>query len=72
MTLFNTDGNIKLSTLIKSGQINDSSIIQIFDNFGNFLTRGAWYSDSVLEYTERFGKATKPGTGRTVNFRLAY
>lgn len=70
MTLFN-ENNIRLSTLIKSGQINDSNIIQIFDRFGNFLVRGAWYEDSVLEYTERFGTARKPGTGLTINFRLA-
>lgn len=72
MTLFNTEGNIKLSTLLKSGQINDKSIITIYDHFGKYIARGAWYEDKVLEYSERYGKAYKSGTGRTVVFKLAY
>lgn len=61
---------IKLASLIQSEEINDKSQIAVYDKEGKFLARGAWYEDKILEFTERFGKAYKAGTGRTVTFRL--
>lgn len=67
----NTGRIVKLSSLIKSGDITDDSIIQIFDKAGTFVTRGNWYQDNVLDQAERWGRASKAGTGHTVKFQLA-
>ena len=60
----------KLSSLIQSGVITDSSVIAIFDAEGEFIAKGPWYTDKILDYCERWGRVSKPGTGRTVSFRL--
>ena len=66
----NTNKKVALGDLIKSEDVTDQTIIQVFDTEGKFLTKGNWYQDSVLEYSEAKGIASKPGTGLTVNFRL--
>ena len=66
----NTGRIVRLSSLIKSGDISDKSIIQIYDTEGKFITRGNWYQDNVLGWCDRFGKATKGGTGLTVKFQF--
>lgn len=70
MKAIGTGAIIKLSTLIKSTEINDKSLIAIYDRTGKYLVRGAWYEDKILEFTERFGQAYKAGTGRNVTFKL--
>lgn len=66
----NTGNAVTMGALIQSSDIGDKEIIQIFDKDGTFLTKGNWFQDNVLEYTQAMGIATKPGTGLTVNFRL--
>lgn len=66
----NTGSIIKLQTLIHSGEAEDKNIIQIFDESGVFVTKGNWFQDNILEYTEAKGIATKPGTGLTINFKM--
>ena len=39
----NTGRTVRLSSLIKSGDISDKNIIQIYDAEGKFITRGNWY-----------------------------
>lgn len=70
MKAIGTGAIIKLSTLIKSAEINDKSQIAIYDRSGKYLARGAWYEDKILEFTECFGLAYKTGTGRSVTFKL--
>lgn len=70
----NTGNVIKLETLVKSTDVTDETIIQIFDNDGNFVTKGNWFQDNILEYAAVKGVkgvANKPGTGHTVNFRMS-
>lgn len=67
----NTGKVIRLATLIKSGEINDKSIICIYDAEGKFLVQGAWYEDKVLEYSEKLGKASKRASGQ-VNHRMMF
>ena len=67
----NTGATVKLNALIISSDITDKTVIQVFDQEGKFLTKGNWFQDHVLNYSDRFGVATKPGTGLTVNFKLA-
>ena len=66
----NTNKTVALGDLIKSEDVTDKTIIQVFDAEGKFMTKGNWYQDNLLEYSEAKGIARKPGTGLTVNFRL--
>lgn len=70
MTLINTDKVCSLQELIMSDETNDKTQIAIYDTEGKFICRGEWFTDKVLNYAERFGKAHKAGTGHTVMFRL--
>lgn len=70
MKYINTGKPVELKTLISSGDINDRTMIQIFDIAGSFLARGNWYQDQILEHIDRIGVAKRPGTGITVNFKL--
>ena len=70
MKYINTGKPVCLKTLICSGDINDRTMIRIFDCVGSFLTRGNWYQDQILEHIDRIGVAKRPGTGITVNFSL--
>ncbi len=70
MKYINTGKPVELKTLISSGDINDRTMIQIFDCVGSFLVRGNWYQDQILERIDRIGVAKRPGTGITVNFEL--
>lgn len=40
--------------------ITDDDTIEIYDTLGNFVTRGNWYQDQILDFGGFFG---------TVNFR---
>lgn len=71
MKHINTRVPVKLATLIVIGDIQDNSIVQIFDNTGSFLIKGRWYEDSVLSYADAVGIASKAGTGLTVSFKLS-
>lgn len=70
-TYINTGRVINLQALVMSEDIHDKSIIQVFDHEGKFLTKGNWFQDNVLAYADRFGIASKAGTGLTVSFRLS-
>ena len=70
MLHINTGLPVKLKTLIVSGDIKDESKIQIFNSVGAFLAVGKWYQDQILSYGERFGVATKAGTGKSIKFKL--
>lgn len=61
----------KLSDLILSEEVSDRTIIRIYDADGRFLAKGNWFHDQVLDYADYIGQATKPGTGLSINFRLA-
>ena len=63
------DHTVRLKELIVSGDIVDKTDIAIYDRQGKFLTRGKWYEDKVLDYTDRWGKA-KDSSGACVEFRL--
>lgn len=70
MKYINTGKPVELKTLIFSGDINDRTMVQIFDCAGSFLARGHWYQDQILRHIDRIGVAKRPGTGITVNFNL--
>ena len=72
MKFIGTGAHLKLATLIRNQEITDKSIIAVYDKDGKFLARGAWYEDKILEYNERYGRAYRAGTGRTVTFQLCY
>lgn len=67
----NTGRIVTMEALIQSGEIGDKETVQIFRKDGTFITKGSWFKDNILSYTQATGIATKPGTGLTVNFRLA-
>lgn len=67
----NTGKAVKLESLVKSEDITDEYVIQIFDQNGQFITKGNWFQDNILEYTNAVGIATKSGTGHTVSFKIA-
>ena len=69
-THINSRKAVRLATLIKSGEIGDRDIIQIFNADGRFVTKGNWFQDNILEMSHFFGFATKAGTGLTVSFKL--
>ena len=50
----------KLSSLIQSGVITDSSVIAIFDAEGEFVAKGPWYADKILNYCERWAGGIRP------------
>ncbi len=49
----------KLSSLVMNDTITDDDTIEIYDTLGNFVTRGNWYQDQILNFGGFFG---------TVNF----
>jgi hypothetical protein len=70
-SVFDSEKTTRLdSLLLESNEINDKTMISIYDTDGSFLVRGHWYEDKVLTYSKCFGKAHKAGTGRSVMFRL--
>lgn len=66
----NTGESIRLRRLIISGDINDDALIEIYDASGYLCTKGEWYRDWVLAHLEHVGVAWKPGSGRTIHFKL--
>lgn len=70
MMLINSNKVISLQDLILSDDTNDKTLICIYSSEGKFICRDNWYADKVLEYAERFGKAHRAGTGRTITFQL--
>ena len=66
----NSGSVIQLKALIVSSDITDKSVIKIYDSEGKFLAKGNWFQDHILDYSDKYGVATKPGTGVTVNFKL--
>lgn len=70
----NTEKRVKLSDLVVSDDISDKTIIQVFGINGNFLARGHWYEDDILEWTQAVGTAKIAGSNpdyKTVFFRIA-
>ena len=52
-------GNVvRLRTLIASGEINDNTILEIYDPILGLVARGHWYQDRVLDLKNLFGTAT--------------
>lgn len=52
-------GNVvRLRTLIASGEINDNTILEIYDPILGLVARGHWYQDWVLSLKNLFGTAT--------------
>lgn len=70
MKYINTGKPVDLRILISSGYISDRTIIRVFKSSGQFLTRGNWYQDQILDLLNKTGIATKSGTGLTVSFKL--
>lgn len=67
----NTGRAAHLGDLLLSGDITDSSEINVFGPDGDLLTRGRWYEDNVLAYANVLGVARKVGSGLTVSFNLS-
>ena len=64
----------RLAHLIKSGEIDDRTPIQIYGSEGKFITEGKWYEDKILNYTENLGFVEKSARNlrtRFVIFQLA-
>lgn len=62
MTHINSGRNCSLRSLITSGDISASAQISIFDPNGKFICTDAWYSDTIMAYGTRLGKAYKAAT----------
>lgn len=70
----NTENRVKLADLVVSNDISDKTIIHVFGVNGNFLARGRWYEDDILEWTQAVGTAKIAGSNpdyKTVFFRIA-
>lgn len=50
----------KLSSLIMSQTITDDDTIEIYDTLGNFITRGNWFQDQILDFGAFFGFVSFP------------
>lgn len=48
----------KLSSLVMNDTITDDDTIEIYDTLGNFVTRGNWYQDQILDFGGFFGSVT--------------
>lgn len=66
----NSDQAVTLSDLVFSGDVDGSEIIHVYDPDGKFLVKGEWFGDWILPYTDRKGRVTKAGTGKSISFRL--
>lgn len=66
----NTGRPVKLADLVLSGDINDNTMIMVYGINGNFLARGTWYMDDILEWSRAIGTVHKTGTGLSVSFRI--
>ncbi len=63
------DGKLcKLSSLILSMDIDDDTVISVYDRDGRMIARGNWMEDHILDLTQMWGKAT--GDRDRVNFRM--
>lgn len=66
----NTGEVVKLSDLIESEDIDDRSIIKVYNADGKFVTKGNWFQDHILDWVGSYGTAKKAGVGLTVSFHL--
>lgn len=68
-----TGRRVKLGDLATSDDIGDDTIILVYGSQGNFLARGYWYTDDVLEWTQAVGTVTLAWSSPylAVRFRIA-
>ena len=66
----NTGKSVRLRDLIVSGDIDDKTIIHIYDEQWQIVRTGRWYEDRILAYGEHFGKASYQGSSAWISFRL--
>ena len=69
-----TGRQVKLGDLVMSDDINDKTMIHVFGVNGNFLARGRWYEDDIMEWTRAIGTVRQAGTSLdhiTVFFRIS-
>lgn len=70
----NTGRQVKLGDLAISDDITDDTTIKVFGVNGNFLARGKWYMDDVMEWSQAVGTVTLAGANPdylTVHFRIS-
>lgn len=70
MKAINSDEIVTLAALIMSEEIEDRTLISVFDPEGKLLARGCWYEDKMLAYSERIGRARQADGSRIVSFQL--
>lgn len=62
------DGQLhKLTAVILCPDIDDHTVISVYDSDGRMVARGNWMEDHILAHTDKWGKAT--GDRERVNFR---
>ena len=70
-TYINTGKIITPIDLINSGDVDDSTIIEIYDARGGFVSKGPTCMVPWSGWGRLPGMARKVGTGHTVSFRFA-
>lgn len=68
--VINTEQAVTLPDLVFSGDVDGTEIIHVYDPDGKLLVKGEWFSDWILPYTDRKGRVSKTGTGKSISFRL--
>lgn len=68
--IINTGKAVLLETLLKSDDISDQSIIEVFSAEGKFLAKGTRYQSWIADWYDSTGIAHKSGTGLTVCFKI--
>ena len=58
----------RLSELILSMDIDNHTVISVYDSDSHMIARGNWFEDHILDMTQVWGKAT--GDREQVNFRM--
>ena len=65
------DGKIhKLMELLLSLEVDDHTVISVYDPDGRMIARGKWYEDHILELTDDRVLGRVTGDRERVNFRM--
>lgn len=70
MKYINTNMPVRLRTLIASGDLQDYSMVSVYDRNDFLLNREVWFHDTILMWRDELGIATQQSPKAIIKFTL--
>ena len=70
MKYINTNIPVRLRTLIASGDLQDYSMVSVYDRNDFLLNREVWFHDAILMWRDELGIATQQSPKAIIKFTL--